>query len=248
MSRTTPLSMRQARFYVCDFAATDRTQVHTQYYAPAPEPEYSAQPFCLHYVPPSAISTRYYALSDPNVYPTSTTVPTVAPAAMATPPAPTPPAPSPTPSTSSLAATTPESRAVPVASSSHVLPKHRRNTDDPGGGPAGTFGHLLVAPAFEVGSAPLCLGQNWLTAARAGTARRLRVAAVAIRGGGRRPIRYPRPRSGGVGVGIGALGRRRPRPAPADTPGGAVPAPAMCGRPVPAPAPVPERQLRARSA
>lgn len=31
-------------------------------------PEYTQRPGCLHYVPPDAVSTRYYALQDPNVY------------------------------------------------------------------------------------------------------------------------------------------------------------------------------------
>ncbi|RPD54426.1 hypothetical protein L227DRAFT_580551 [Lentinus tigrinus ALCF2SS1-6] len=30
--------------------------------------EYTQRPGCLHYVPPDAVSTRYYALQDPNVY------------------------------------------------------------------------------------------------------------------------------------------------------------------------------------
>ncbi|EIW63654.1 uncharacterized protein TRAVEDRAFT_17924 [Trametes versicolor FP-101664 SS1] len=113
-----------------------------------------------HYVPPSAISTRYYALSNPYAYPAEQPThsamhagnPLPAEAAPSGAPATGPPAVTAegAPQTSFTTSTSP-ARVDPV------LPKQRRNRDDPGG-----ESRPLAQPAslHEVGPALLRLGQN----------------------------------------------------------------------------------------
>ncbi|KAI0630058.1 hypothetical protein C8Q77DRAFT_1075471 [Trametes polyzona] len=91
----------------------------------------SGQQECLHYVPPSAISTRYYTLSNPNVY----TVTGQFPAVHNGIPVPTGSA---TTNAANTEAATGITRHTPATSRSPtlanpVLPKQRRNRDDPGG-------------------------------------------------------------------------------------------------------------------
>ena len=164
----------------------------------------------LHYLPPAAISKRYYALQDPNVYathepatvtsssyapppatafdsesscPDGTTTVTSSPApkleayedegqlASATAPPPSPldvlATPTPTPATPTLTPT--QSPAyhqdtgtfhftpfAPPECAHPVLPKQRRNRDDPGG----DAGRLAQVRELEVGPALLCFGEN----------------------------------------------------------------------------------------
>ncbi|KAH9859149.1 hypothetical protein C2E23DRAFT_864860 [Lenzites betulinus] len=124
---------------------------------PAPQP-------IVHYVPPSAISTRYYTLSDPNMY--TYTVPPSGPV----PTGDHPGTPLPTvvattntfyaPQTAVTAnfafAPTPTTSRTP-ASTNPILPKQSRNRDDPGG----ESGPLAQPTAYlEVGPALLRLGEN----------------------------------------------------------------------------------------
>ncbi|KAI0665868.1 hypothetical protein C8Q78DRAFT_1083443 [Trametes maxima] len=94
-------------------------------------------PGSIHYVPPSAISTRYYALSNPNEYAAvqSAATPTVnagAPAPATNPAPHTAPLAPPPQATVTLTITPPTPSKYP-ARLNPVLPKQRRNRDDPGG-------------------------------------------------------------------------------------------------------------------
>lgn len=146
--------------------------------------EYRDRPGCLHYLPPAAVSTRYYALHDPNVYLHECDKPTSVPSV---PHDRLPHIPSPqssdvhsdihsfyaspsevdvrmTFSEMITSASLPPSASqefsapfVPVAYGQPDLPKQRRNRDDPGGDTG-----LLAQPTAlqcEVVPIPLCLGE-----------------------------------------------------------------------------------------
>lgn len=130
-------------------------------WSPAPITYHHEPQDDMHYVPPSAISTRYYALSNPNAYPAEPLVhPAIHPenALLAEVTAAGG-------ATTSQPAVTAEvapriSPSLTPASNAHVdpiLPKQRSNGDDPGGEL-----RLLAQPMtqHEVGPALLRLGQN----------------------------------------------------------------------------------------
>ncbi|KAH9923748.1 uncharacterized protein BXZ73DRAFT_79435 [Epithele typhae] len=80
------------------------------------------EPICVHYVPPSAISNKYYTLEAP---PSND---------LAGQPHPIPPIPTTATTHTPILPPAPTSqRTAPVSLGSHDLPKHRRNKDDPGG-------------------------------------------------------------------------------------------------------------------
>ncbi|KAI0779274.1 hypothetical protein C8Q74DRAFT_1367189 [Fomes fomentarius] len=122
--------------------------------------EYRERPGCMHYLPPAAVSTRYYALHDPNVYLHECDKPTSVPSV---PHDHLPHIPSPQPSdmhsdfhsscgspwqvdvrmtfsetitSAPLSPSAPQefsAPSVPMAYGQPDLPKQRRNRDDPGG-------------------------------------------------------------------------------------------------------------------
>ncbi|KAH9923736.1 uncharacterized protein BXZ73DRAFT_79425 [Epithele typhae] len=79
------------------------------------------EPICVHYVPPSAISNKYYTLEAPP------------PNDLAGQPHLIPPIPTTTTHVPIFTTSPASQRSVPVPLGSHDLPKHRRNKDDPGG-------------------------------------------------------------------------------------------------------------------
>ncbi|KAI0762168.1 hypothetical protein BD413DRAFT_218968 [Trametes elegans] len=117
----------------------DQSTYHVPFH-PNPAEYRDDRPACLHYVPPSAVSTRYYALSNPNVYAPREQAPTVRKAAPARPGhAAPPPA-----GTVTLYTMSPSPPSSPARRSPN-LPKQRRNRDDPGGEP-----HPLVQATTHV--------------------------------------------------------------------------------------------------
>ena len=104
-------------------------------------------PFAHRSVPPSALSKKYYTLEAPDACAAA------APAA----PSHAPPKAAPPPVAAAVGPASTPTRTVPVAPPYRVLPKHRRNKDDPGG----VSGPLAQPTTLsEVGFVSLCLGEN----------------------------------------------------------------------------------------